>query len=309
MKALVVDRIHPDGLNILEEHAKVDIEVGISSEKLAEIVGDYDILIGRATPDTPRIEQPILERAGNLKVIGIASVGLDQCDQEYIQSKGVQLFNLPSINTTSVAEHAFALLLTGMRRILLAHEQMKKGIWNKHGFTSALELSGKTIGVIGFGNIGSTVGKMAKNGFGMNVLAYDPYLDDARAAELGAKRVPLEDLLSSSDVVTIHAPLTKETYRMIGEAELSKMKQGAVLLNLGRGGIVDEQALYESLQDHLTFAALDVQEEEPCYDSPLFELDNFIATPHVGGLTEDALSRAGKEVALRALKEVGALKV
>lgn len=303
MKALVIDHIHEDGITLLKQYCEVDIKHGIAPEELASIIGEYDILLGRATNDTGRIEKPLLENSGNLKVIGIASVGLDQFDQEYIASKGIRLINLPGVNSISVAEHTVSLLLCGMRHILLAYEQMKNGVWNKHGFNSSLELNGKTVGIIGLGNIGKSVCTILKNGFGMNVLAYDPYITEAEVESVGGKLVPLENLLRESSVVTIHAPLTEETYHMIGEDEISSMKKDAILLNAGRGGIIDENALYKYLKNnHLRFAGLDVQEQEPCYASPLFELDNFIATPHIAGLTYDALSRAGKRVVIECLE-------
>ncbi|MRG84905.1 hydroxyacid dehydrogenase [Salinibacillus xinjiangensis] len=307
MKALVIDRIHEDGIDVLNQYFEtVDIHHNISRKELAAIVGDYDMLIGRAAPATGVIEKPTLEDSGKLKVIGIASVGLDQFDQEYIESKGIKLINLPGVNSISVAEHTVTLLLCGMRYILLAYEQMKKGIWNKHGFNEALELNGKTIGIIGFGNTGKAVSQIVRSGFGMNVLAYDPYINKQEASSNRGTLVSLEELLSSSDVVSIHAPLTDETYHMIGEGELKSMKKGAILLNSARGGIVDEDALYQVLSNrHLRFAGLDVQEQEPCYESPLFSLDNFIATPHIAGLTEDALSRAGKRVAVECLQYLG----
>lgn len=306
MKALVIDHIHEDGIKILEQYCEVDINHNITPEELGSSVGNYDILLGRTTHITGRIEKPILEYTGDLKVIGIASVGLDQFDQDYIKSKGIMLINLPGVNSVSVAEHTISLLLCGMRHVLLAHEQMKKGIWNKHGFTTALELHEKTIGIIGFGNIGRALSKIAKNGFLMNVLAYDPYISEVEAKSGGGKLVSMPDLLRESDIVSIHAPLTEETYRMVGEEEIKSMKKDAILLNAGRGGIIDEAALYKYLSNHhLRFAGLDVQEQEPCYESPLFSLDNFIATPHIAGLTTDALRRAGRRVVIECLEYLG----
>lgn len=306
MKALVIDHIHEDGINLLNKFCEVDINHNIASEDLANIVGNYDILLGRATNTTGRIERPLLENSGKLKVIGIASVGLDQFDQDYIKSKEIKLINLPGVNSISVAEHTVSLLLCGMRHILLAYEQMKGGIWNKHGFNSALELHGKTVGIIGFGNIGKSVCTSLKSGFNMNVLAYDPYITDIEARSAGGKLVTLENLLTQSDVVTIHAPLTEETYHMVGENEIKIMKKNTILLNAGRGGIIDENALYKFLKNnHLRFAGLDVQEQEPCFESPLFTLDNFIATPHIAGLTYDALSRAGIRVVAECLEHLG----
>jgi D-3-phosphoglycerate dehydrogenase len=306
MKALVIDRIHEEGIKLLRNYCQVDIDYQITREKLAEICGQYDILLCRATPSTPRIEAPLLENPGRLKVIGVASVGLDQFDQDYIRNKGIRLINLPGVNSVSVAEHAFALLLTLKRKIPLAYQQMKEGNWNKHGFNSAQEISGKTLGIIGLGNIGKKVSELAVRGFVMNVLAYDPYVSEQGFIQAGAKKASLDQLLEASDIVTIHAPLTKETYHMVGEQQLKLMKAGAVILNLGRGGIIEEKALYDVLSNgHLGFAGLDVQEEEPCYQSPLFDLPNFIATPHVAGLTEDALSRAGIRVVKEALMACG----
>jgi D-3-phosphoglycerate dehydrogenase / 2-oxoglutarate reductase len=303
MKALVIDHIHEEGIKLLNQFCEVDINHNLPPEELAAIIGQYDILLGRATHLTGRIEKPLLDNFGKLKVIGIASVGLDQFDQDYIASKGIKLINLPGVNSVSVAEHTVSLLLCGMRHILLAYQQMKESNWNKHGFTSALELHRKTVGIIGFGNIGKNVASILRNGFKMNVLAFDPYITEEEAVDSGAKLVSLDELLAKSDVVTIHAPLTEETYHMIAEEEMKKMKKDAILLNAGRGGIIEEESLYKYLKNnHLRFAGLDVQETEPCYHSPLFSLNNFIATPHIAGLTYDALSRAGKRVVIECLE-------
>jgi D-3-phosphoglycerate dehydrogenase len=306
MKALVVDHIHQDGISLLKGYCKVDIRINIGTNDLANIVGDYDILLGRATTLTPRIEYPLLENVGKLKVIGIASVGLDRVDLDYVASKNVHLINLPGVNAVSVAEHTFALLLALVRDVPKAYSQILEGKWNNNAFPHAREISGKTLGIIGLGHIGRQVASIAGNGFSMNILAYDPYLDEKPFHAVNAKRVSLPELLRTSDIVSIHAPLTKETYRMIGRDELFSMKQGSILLNLGRGGIVDESALYDALaSNHLFAAALDVQEQEPCYESPLFSLPNFLATPHLAGLTDDALRRAGVRVVREALAVVG----
>jgi D-3-phosphoglycerate dehydrogenase len=306
LKALIVDRIHPDGVGILQRHAQVDTILEITPEHLQKIVADYDLLIGRSTPTTPRIEAPLLDNAGRLKVIGIASVGLDQVDQPYVKNKGIQLINLPGVNALSVAEHAFALILSGLRRVPQAYEQMKLGNWNKHGYTSVREISERTLGVIGLGSIGSETARIAQNGFRMRVLAYDPYLSSETCRDRGAEKRELVDLLAESDVVVIHAPLTEETYHLIGKAEIERMKQGSMLFNLGRGGIVDEEALYAALASgHLDYAGLDVQEQEPMTSSPLLSLENFVATPHIAGLTRDALRRAGIRVVTECLRAVG----
>jgi len=307
MKALVVDHIHQAGINILNKYCdEVTIDIGLTSEEFAEKIKDYDIVIGRATHHTPRIEYPILEKAGQLKVIGIASVGLDRFDVEYATRKGVKLFNLPGVNAQSVAEHAFAMLLAMLRRIPLSYEHMKTGRWNNQGYTSAGELNGKTIGIIGLGDIGKKTCRIAKYGFQMNCFAYDPYITDEQADTVGAELVELEELLEVSDFIVIHAPLTKETYHMIGAKELGAMKSGVYLLNLGRGGIIDEEALLVAMTDgHVAAAALDVTEKEPLTESPLLSLPNFLCTPHIGGLTEDALRRAGIRVAIEALDAVG----
>lgn len=306
MKALVIDRIHEDGISLLKQYCKVDIRYQITREELAEMVGDYDILLGRATPETGRIEAPLLEKSGKLKVIGIASVGLDQFDQKYIQSKNIKLINLPDVNSISVAEHTISLLLSGIRHVLPAYQQMKEGIWNKHGFTSAIELYGKTMGIIGFGNIGKRVGHIVKHGFGMKLLVYDPYISKNEIADAGAISASFEELLKKSDVVSIHAPLTRETYHMFGESEILQMKKDAVLINVSRGGIIDENALYKCMTSgHLRLAGIDVQEQEPCYDLPLFSLENFIATPHIAGLTADALRRAGIRIVKECLDYLG----
>jgi D-3-phosphoglycerate dehydrogenase len=308
VKALIVDVIHESGIKYLQSNVDVDVKLNLSFDELQDIVGNYEILIGRSTPATPRIENPLLEKKGRLQVIGIASVGLDQVDIDYVKNQGVRLVHLPGINAVSVAEHAFALLLGSHRFIFPAYEKMKRGEWNKHGYLDARDLYGSTLGVIGLGNTGSQSVRIAKQGFNMNILAYDPYLSEKQCKERGARKISLEILLEQSDAVIIHAPLTAETYHLLGEGEIQRMKPGSTLINVGRGGIVDETALYNGLTEGpLAFAALDVQETEPLTSSPLFELPNFLATPHIAGLTQTYYHQAGVLIAKKCLEDLDSI--
>ncbi|WP_209121248.1 NAD(P)-dependent oxidoreductase [Alkalihalobacillus sp. BA299] len=306
MRALVTDVIHESGIELLRSYSEVDILLDLDADKFQNIVNGYDILIGRSTPLTPRIEYPVLENCHRLKVIGIASVGLDQVDQNYVKDKGIKLVHLPGINSQSVAEHTFALLLSLRRHVFSAYEEMKKGNWNKNKYLSARDIFQNTIGIIGLGNIGSHTARIANNGFQMNVLCYDPYVSTKECRAKGATKVSLDTLLKQSDIVTIHAPLTDETYHMIGEEQLQIMKKGSTLINIGRGGIVNEEALYNALLNGpIQYGALDVQEEEPLYNSPLFTLPNFIATPHIGGLTQNYYLNAGNTIVKKCLLACG----
>lgn len=290
MRALVIDYIHPDGVDMLRQHMDVTHQLQPpTTEQLAEMVGEYDVLVMRVTP---QIDQRLFQRAGRLKLICVAAVGTDHIDLPGAADAGIQVYNLPGVNRDSVAEFTFGLLLCLTRRIPEAAAQMRQGVWNRNGFQHGVELRGRTLGVIGFGRTGSRVAQIAK-GFGMRVVVYSPYTSDRRAKPVDVTLTSLEDLLTESDFISVHCSLNAQTKNMIGAEQLALMRPGAFLLNLARGGIVDETALYESLRSgHLAGAAADVFATEPPGAHPLLSLPNFIGTPHIAGPTVDSLWRA-----------------
>jgi D-3-phosphoglycerate dehydrogenase len=236
-----------------------------------------------------------------LKVIARAGVGLDNVDIPAATAAGVMVVNAPTSNIVSAAELAISLLLASARFISPAHAALRNGKWARSKFTGA-ELFEKTLGIVGFGRIGQLVAQRMQ-AFGMNVIAYDPYLQPARAAQLGVKLVDLDELLRTSDFITIHLPKTKETANLIGVEALKKVKPAVRIVNAARGGVLDETALYDAIvEGRVAGAGLDVYVTEPCTDSPLFALDNVIATPHLGASTDEAQERAGIAVAVSVRK-------
>jgi len=295
MKVVISDTLSEEGLNILREAGlEVVYKPGLSPEELKKEIEDADALIIRSGT---KVAKEILERAKNLKVIGRAGTGLDNVDVASATEKGIVVMNVPGGNTLSAAEHTFALILALARRIPQANASVKSGIWDRKKFLG-VELNGKVLGVIGLGRIGSIVAERALC-FKMRVLAYDPYVSPDVAKDRGIEIVSLDELLANSDFVTIHTPLTKETFHLLNRERLSKMKKGAYLINCARGGIVDENALYEALTSgHLAGAALDVFENEPVPpDYPLLKLDNVVVTPHLGASTVEAQKIVAIEIA------------
>ncbi|TMA21053.1 MAG: phosphoglycerate dehydrogenase [Deltaproteobacteria bacterium] len=269
MRILIADDLSAEAKAILERipSAQVDVKVGLDLAALREIVGGYEALAVRSAT---KVTKEILEAAGRLRVIGRAGTGVDNIDLAAASRRGVVVMNAPGGNSVSVAEYTLALR-------------------EKKRFSSGRELSGKTLGVIGTGNIGALVVQRAHS-FGMRVLGYDPFLAPEAAAKLGVELVPLEEIWKRADAITLHVPLNEQTKNMIGAPQLARMKPGALVVNCARGGLVDEKALAEALlAGRIGGAALDVFEEEPpSRDHPLFQCPNFIGTPHLGGSTEDA---------------------
>ena len=255
------------------------------------------VLIRSAT----KMDAEAIAAAKGLKVIARAGVGLDNVDIPAATTAGVMVVNAPTSNIVSAAELAIALLLASARHVSPAHAALKGGKWARSKFTGA-ELFEKTLGVVGFGRIGQLVAQRMQ-AFGMNVIAYDPYLQPARAAQLGVDLVSLDDLLERADFITIHLPKNKETANLIGVEALKKVKPTVRIINAARGGVLDESALYEALRDgRVAGAGLDVFAVEPCTDSPLFALDSVVATPHLGASTDEAQERAGIAVAISVRK-------
>ena len=286
-RVLVSDKISESGVKLLqmEPEIEVDVKTGLSPEELQEIIGDYDALVVRSAT---KVTREIIEAATRLKVVGRAGTGVDNIDLEAATEKGIVVMNTPGGNTVAAAEHAVSMMLSMARKIPQACASMKEGKWEKKKFMG-VEVHGKTLGVIGMGRIGSLVAKMGL-GLGMRVIACDPYLSHKAAKDMGVTLTDIETLLSESDFITIHAPLTQETRNMISRDAFKKMKDGVMLVNCARGGIVDEEALYEAIQvGKVAGAALDVfSKEPPPPDHPILRLEEVICTPHLGASTKEA---------------------
>ncbi|WP_338833674.1 D-3-phosphoglycerate dehydrogenase [Moorella humiferrea] len=294
MRVLALDGIDERGLNILREAGlEVTAQGKMNEEELKDAIRDYDALIVRSAT---RVTVAAINAAKRLKIIGRAGVGTDNIDVGAATERGIVVVNAPEGNTVAAAEHTMAMMLALARNIPQANAALKQGIWEKKKYVG-VELRGKTLGIVGLGKIGREVARRAR-GMEMKVMAYDPYVDPEQAARLEVELASLEDLLKNADFVTVHLPLTKETRHLLGREELALLKPGARVLNVARGGIIDEEALYEALKSgHLAGAALDVFEEEPLKKSPLLELDNVIVTPHLGASTEEAQVAVAVEVA------------
>lgn len=285
IKVLITDPFENEGKEILEKEGFEITETGkISPEKLMEIIGDYDVLIVRSQT---KVTKEIIEKGKRLKIIGRAGVGLDNIDIETATLNGIIVMNAPEGNTISAAEHTIGLMLALARNIPNANQTLKSGKWERKKFVGT-ELYGKTLGIIGLGRIGKRVATIAK-GIGMKILSYDPYIDEQEVREMGISMINFEGLLKQSDIITLHLPLTDKTYHMISHKEFEMMKDGVMIINCARGGIIDEDALVKYLKNgKVKGAALDVFEKEPVENSPLFEFENVIVTPHLGASTKEA---------------------
>jgi D-3-phosphoglycerate dehydrogenase len=290
MKSVIIDNVHSCIKETLERYINVDVKMLPTYEELAELIPDYDILIMRVDP---KIDQNLIDKAKNLKMICVCAAGLNHIDLEYAKQKGIKVVNAPGLNIDSVAELTIGRLIELSRHVVKANNDVKiNGIWDKYLYMGQ-ELAGKTLGIAGFGKIGRRVGELAK-AFKMNVVAYDPYVTAEQGRQLGVEMLELDELLKRVDYITIHMPLTPETKGMISKEKISLMKKGSFIVNMGRGGIVDEAAAYDALTSgRLAGMGVDVMQEEPCLKSLLYELDNFVVTPHIGGQTIDSQKRIG----------------
>ena len=296
---LIAEELSPATLDALGPDFEVRNCNGADrSELLAALSKGVDaVLIRSAT----KMDAEAISVAKGLKVIARAGVGLDNVEIPAATAAGVMVVNAPTSNIVSAAELAIGLLLASARSISPAHAALKGGKWARSKYTGA-ELFEKTLGIVGFGRIGQLVAHRMQ-AFGMDVVAYDPYLQPAKAAQLNVKLVELDELLKVSDFITIHLPKTKETANLIGTEALKKVKPTVRIINAARGGVLDESALYEALKNgKVAGAGLDVFATEPCTDSPLFTLDNVVATPHLGASTDEAQERAGIAVAISVRK-------
>jgi D-3-phosphoglycerate dehydrogenase len=294
-RVLIADRISAAGLEPLRADSRFELveQTGLKGEELARALGGFDAVIVRSAT---RITRDALKYADRLAVIGRAGVGVDNIDVEAATELGIAVLNAPSGNTISAAELAFALLLSLVRRVPGADRSMKNGEWDRTSF-SGIELFGKTLGLVGAGRIGGEVARRARV-FGMDVVAYDPYLSEDRAQALEIRLGTLDDVLRQADVISLHVPLTDSTAGLIGDAQFEMMKRGAYLINAARGGVVDEDALYRALSaGRLAGAAMDVFAEEPLPpESPLRRLDNIVLTPHLGASTAEAQENVALEI-------------
>ena len=293
-KVLISDKMDPNAARIFEERGcQVDVITGETPEQLIARIGEYD---GLAIRSATKVTKEILDAATNLKVIGRAGIGVDNVDIPYASGKGVVVMNTPFGNSITTAEHAIAMMFALARQIPEANDRTQKGEWPKNGFMG-VEVTGKTLGLIGAGNIGSIVASRAL-GLKMKVVAFDPFLTPERAIEIGVEKADLETLLARADFITLHTPLTDETRNILSRENLGKTKAGVRIVNCARGGLIDEDALADMLQSgHVAGAALDVFQTEPATESPLFGVPNFICTPHLGASTTEAQVNVALQVA------------
>src|SRR6187399_245836 len=285
-RVLVSDELSETAVQIFRDRGvEVDFQpkLGKDKDKLAEIIGNYD---GLAIRSATKATEKLIAAATNLKVIGRAGIGVDNVDIPAASRKGIIVMNTPFGNSITTAEHAIALMFALARQIPEANASTHSGKWEKNRFMG-VEITGKTLGVIGCGNIGSIVADRAL-GLRMKVVAFDPFLSPERAKDIGIEKVELDDLFKRADFITLHTPLTEKTKNIIDAGAIAKMKKGIRLINCARGGLVDEQALVDALNSkHVAGAAFDVFVEEPATKNVLFGHPNVICTPHLGAATTE----------------------
>ncbi len=290
---LIAEELSPATIEALGPDFEIRHCNGADRTELLEAITDVDAILVRSAT---KVDAEALAAARRLKVVARAGVGLDNVDVKEATQSGVMVVNAPTSNIVSAAELAVALMLAAARHLSPAHAALRGGEWKRSKYTG-IELYEKTVGIVGLGRIGVLVAQRL-SAFGMQVIAYDPYVQAGRAAQMGVRLVDLDTLLAESDFMSVHLPRTPETIGLIGAAELAKVKPSLVLVNAARGGIVDEDALYDALKNgQLAAAGLDVFATEPCTDSPLFELESVVATPHLGASTDEAQEKAGVAVA------------
>lgn len=300
MKILVNDAIAEEAIDLLKAKHEVDVMEYGAIELLVNI-GRYDAIIVRSRT---KVTEDVIQKGENLKVIGRAGVGVDNIDVEAATARKIPVVFSPRGSTVSVAELAMGHMISLARKLVFSDRSIRAGRWEKKKYRGT-ELQGKVLGLVGAGRIGAEVAKRAK-AFGMSVLAFDPYLSREIADEIGVELVELPRLLKEADFVSVHSILTPETKGLIGKEELDTMKQTVFLVNCARGGIIDEAALADALEENrIAGAALDVFENEPPGDSPLLRLENIHLTPHLGASTTEAQVRAGSIVAEQVLKVLG----
>ncbi len=307
LKAVIIDQVHPCVKELLSPHLKVDERIFVSQDELAGFIGDYDILIMR---QDPKISATVVDAEGKMQVIACHSSGTNLIDSEAADKKNIAILNSPGKNANAVAELTLSKMLDLSRSTMAANEDVKRnGVWNKYKWYGS-ELRGKCIGIVGFGKVGQRVAELA-HAFGMTVVAYDPYVSQDKVRQLNVTMLSLDELLRTADYIPIHVPLTPETTNLISTPQLAIMKNTAVLLNMARGGLVNEDAVCQALAEkRLGGYAVDVMTAEQAaggipkeggFSHPLFAFDNFIATPHIAGLTAEADDAIGHDIVEKVL--------
>jgi D-3-phosphoglycerate dehydrogenase len=293
-KVLISDKLSQAAVDIFRNRGlEVDVKPGLTPAELRDIIGAYD---GLAIRSNTKVTKELLDVATNLKVVGRAGIGVDNVDLKAATARGVVVMNTPHGNSITTAEHAIAMMFALAREIPEATVSTKAGKWEKNRFMG-VELTGKTLGLIGAGNIGSIVADRAR-GLHMRVVAYDPFLSEKRAVDIGVEKAELDDLLARADFITLHTPLTDATRNILSREALAKTKKGVRIINCARGGLIDEAALAEAITSgQVAGAALDVFESEPAKDSPLFAMEKVVCTPHLGASTNEAQENVALQVA------------
>lgn len=295
MKVVVSEEIARSAEALLSDHEVFKAQFGTGEFFIH--LRDADVLIVRTYT---KVNRDLLEKAAKLKYVVRCGVGLENVDVKTCRSRNIKVINAPGSNSDSVAEHTVLMILASIRNLVNSHDHVRGGGWERQGFMGK-ELRGKTVGLLGFGAIGRSVAKKL-GGFGVDIVAYDVFMDEQKANSLGVRPVELDELLKSSDIISVHVPLLESTYHMINTPSIEKMKGGAVIVNTSRGAIIDEEALANALRSgKLSFAALDVFENEPPVGSKFFELDNVLLTPHVAGVTVESFERMCSEPILSML--------
>ena len=293
-KVLISDKLSAEAVAIFRDRGvEVDVKPGLTPAELRAIIGEYD---GLAIRSATKVTKELLDVATRLKVVGRAGIGVDNVDLKSATARGVIVMNTPHGNSITTAEHAIALMFALARQIPEATASTKAGRWEKSRFMGT-ELTGKTLGLIGAGNIGSIVADRA-HGLHMRVVSFDPYLSEKRALDMGVEKLELDELLARADFITLHTPMTDATRNILSREALAKCKRGVRVINCARGGLIDEAALAEAITSgQVGGAALDVFETEPAKDSPLFGMENVVCTPHLGASTNEAQENVALQVA------------
>jgi D-3-phosphoglycerate dehydrogenase len=305
LKILVSDPISDRGIEILKKEFDVDVATSLEPAELIKRIGNYEALIVRSET---QVTKDVIKAGKNLKIIGRAGVGVDNIEVSTATERGIIVVNAPEGNTISAAEHTIAMMMSMSRNIPQANTSLKSKKWDRKKFMG-VEVRGKVLGIVGLGRIGSEVAKRAQ-GMEMNILAYDPFISQERAGELGVELTTVEDIVKRADYITVHTPLTKETKNLIDSREFAIMKKGARVINCARGGIINEEALAKAVEDGTVgAAAIDAFVKEPPFDSQLLELDRVIVTPHLGASTEEAQINVAVSVAEQIVNALKGLPV
>jgi D-3-phosphoglycerate dehydrogenase len=297
-KILISDELAIEGLEILKGNVEVDVQTGLSEQALCDIIGEYDALLVRSGT---QVTKKVIEAGKNLKFIGRAGAGVDNIDMAAASKAGIVVANAPEGNTLAATEHTMAMMLSMCRNIPQACASMRGGEWKRSKFMG-VELNEKTLGIVGLGRIGREVARRAAS-FDMRIIGYDPFISKEKAAEMGIESMPLEELFTQADVITVHTPLIKETHHVINTNSIKTMKNGVYIINCARGGIIDEQALADAVASgKIAGAAIDVFEDEPPHaDCSLLHQDRIITTPHLGASTIEAQKNVAISVAKQCL--------